>query len=71
MLYYAYWGLINDFWAYFIDWSHMYSINNFAGSIAWFFGLALQITSIQWVRRNFFEASPAELYGSKLSLAFE
>lgn len=63
ILYYIYWGLIHDFWFNFADWSTLSSINNLAGSIGWFFGLALWATSIEWVRRRFFEVSASPSLG--------
>ncbi|KAL6785957.1 FRE1F [Auxenochlorella protothecoides x Auxenochlorella symbiontica] len=55
LLYYFYWGVTHQFWAMFSDWSTVHSMNALAGSISWFFGLALWLTSMDWCRRAFWE----------------
>lgn len=57
LFYYWYW-LANselNFWNEFFDWNTKSSINFFAGSISWLSGVALWVTSINWVRRRFFK----------------
>lgn len=54
-LYYVFWACNHEFWQQFIDWGTISGVNNFAGTIAWGFALALWATSISWVRRRFFE----------------
>lgn len=44
-------------WAKFADWGQVQSINNLAGLVSWWFGLALWITSINWVRRRWYSVS--------------
>ncbi|KAL6785954.1 FRE1E [Auxenochlorella protothecoides x Auxenochlorella symbiontica] len=39
----------------FSNWSTVSSMNYLAGSISWFFGLALWLTSMDWCRRAFWE----------------
>lgn len=39
----------------FVDWSKDSYINYLAGSISWFFGLVLWVTSMNWCRRRFWE----------------
>ncbi|GAQ82735.1 Ferric reductase [Klebsormidium nitens] len=57
LFYYLYWIANPEikFLHEFFDWGQRYSINLFAGSIAWFFGLALWFTSLDWIRRKYFE----------------
>ncbi|KAL6785951.1 FRE1D [Auxenochlorella protothecoides x Auxenochlorella symbiontica] len=55
ILYYIFWGITHDFWHEFSDWSTLHYINNLAGSISWFFGLALWLTSMEWCRRGFWK----------------
>ena len=33
------------------------SVMNLPGSLSWFFGLAIWVTSFEWMRRNYFEVS--------------
>ncbi|KAL0041029.1 hypothetical protein WJX77_002724 [Trebouxia sp. C0004] len=56
VFYYIYWGIDNDIngWATFADWGQVESINNLAGSVSWWFGLALWMTSINYVRRRWY-----------------
>jgi hypothetical protein len=44
-------------WAKFADWGQVESINNLAGSVSWWFGLALWITSVNYVRRRWYSVS--------------
>ncbi|KAL6785949.1 FRE1C [Auxenochlorella protothecoides x Auxenochlorella symbiontica] len=55
LLYFIFWGITHQFWTMFTDWSEDSSINYLAGSISWFFGLALWLTSMEWCRRGFWE----------------
>jgi hypothetical protein len=48
-----------SFWVNFTDWSEQSSINFLAGSLAYIFGLILWVTSINWIRRRFFEVNPS------------
>jgi hypothetical protein len=48
-------SLLSSFVHEFFDWGQRYFINLLAGSISWFFGLALWFTSLNWVRRKYFE----------------
>lgn len=43
------------FWVEFSDWGTESAINFLAGSIGYIFALWLWATSINWVRRRFFE----------------
>lgn len=42
-------------WTQFADWGKLSTINNLAGSISWFFGMALWITSFSLVRRHWYQ----------------
>ena len=44
-------------WAKFADWGQVSSINNLAGSVSWWFGLALWMTSVNYVRRRWYSVS--------------
>jgi hypothetical protein len=48
-------SVLSSFVHEFFDWGQRYFINLLAGSISWFFGLALWFTSLNWVRRKYFE----------------
>ncbi len=50
-----------SFWKMFFDWNKHGYIVFFAGSLSWFFGVALWVTSIAWVRRNYFKARGARV----------
>ncbi|GAQ82742.1 Ferric reductase [Klebsormidium nitens] len=57
LFYYLYWTANPEinFVHEFFDWGQRYFINLLAGSISWIFGLALWITSLDWIRRKYFE----------------
>lgn len=42
-------------WTQFADWGKLSGINNLAGSVSWFFGMALWLTSFNLVRRNWYQ----------------
>lgn len=44
-----------SFWRAFFDWNDMYSMPALAGSIALLGGLLIWVTSLEWVRRNYFK----------------
>ncbi|KAL0045657.1 hypothetical protein WJX82_000761 [Trebouxia sp. C0006] len=56
IFYFIYWGIDNDVngWTKFADWGQVSSINNLAGSVSWWFGLALWVTSVNYVRRRWY-----------------
>ena len=44
-------------WAKFADWGIVEAINNLAGSVSWFFGIALWITSFNYIRRRWYQVT--------------
>lgn len=53
VLYYIYWGASHEFWVEFSDWGP--KVNNLAGSLAYFFCLALWLTSLSAIRRRMYQ----------------
>lgn len=43
-------------WTQFRDFGYLQGINNLAGTISWIFGLALWVTSVDWVRRRYYQS---------------
>lgn len=57
VLYYVYWATsptAGGFWDNFSMWRDKSDVSNLAGSLAFFFGLALWATALTWVRRRFY-----------------
>ncbi|KAK9812181.1 hypothetical protein WJX73_002334 [Symbiochloris irregularis] len=54
VLYYVLWGVRSEFASQFRTWQQ-HGISNLAGSLSFFFGLILWVSSFEYIRRNYFE----------------